>query len=172
MRCNATAQRRACSFHGSVAATFPAQPTGMRAAMVDRAIDPAALLSEVAGHHNGASVLFVGTVRELNEGQPVNGLDYTAYGAMAQRELSDIIAEAAARWQTSDIVVEHRVGELALGDISVAIAAAHPHRAQAFDAARYVIEELKKRAPIWKRERYVDGRAEWVAAASAAVAAK
>jgi molybdopterin synthase catalytic subunit len=134
--------------------------------MVDHAIDVAALLREVADHRNGASVLFLGTVREINEGAPVTGLDYSAYGAMAQRELSDIVAEAAKRWETPDIVVEHRVGELALGDISVAIAAAHPHRAQAFEAARYVIEELKRRAPIWKREHYVDGRAEWVAAAS------
>ena len=144
----------------------------MRAAMVDRPIDTAALLSEVADHRNGASVLFIGTVREMNDGEPVTGLDYSAYGAMAQRELSDIAVEAAKRWETTDIVVEHRIGELGLGDISVAIAAAHPHRAQAFEAARYVIEELKRRAPIWKREHYVDGRAEWVAAASEAVGAK
>lgn len=138
----------------------------MRAAMVDRPIEPAALLREVSDHRNGASVLFVGTVRELNDGAPVTGLDYSAYGAMAQRELGDILAEAARRWETTDIVVEHRIGELGLGDVSVAIAAAHPHRGQAFEAARYVIEELKRRAPIWKREHYVDGRAEWVAAAS------
>ena len=137
----------------------------MRAAMVDHPIDTAALLREVAEHRNGATVLFLGTVRELNEGELVTGLDYSAYGAMAQRELTDIIAEAAKRWETSDIAVEHRVGELGLGDVSVAIAAAHPHRAQAFEAARYVIEELKRRAPIWKREHYVDGRAEWVSTA-------
>ena len=140
--------------------------------MVDRPIDTAALLDEVAGHHNGASVLFIGTVREMNDGSPVSGLDYSAYGAMAQRELQDIVAEAARKWQTDDIVCEHRTGELALGDISVAIAAAHAHRGQAFDAARYVIEELKKRAPIWKREHYVDGRAEWVAAATETVVSK
>ncbi len=138
----------------------------MRAAMVDRPIDSAALLKEVADHRNGASVLFIGTVRELNDGEPVKGLDYSAYGAMAQKELGDIAAEAAEKFDTSDIVVEHRVGELGLGDVSVAIAVAHPHRGQAFDAARYVIEELKKRAPIWKREHYGDGRAEWVSAAS------
>lgn len=144
----------------------------MRAAMVDGPIDTAALLAEVADYRHGATVLFVGTVREIHEGQPVSGLDYSAYGAMAQREMADIIAEAAKRWDTTDIVVEHRVGELELGEVSVAIAAAHPHRAQAFEAARYVIEELKRRAPIWKREHYVDGRAEWVAAATDAVGAK
>jgi molybdopterin synthase catalytic subunit len=140
----------------------------MRAAMVDRPIDTAALLREVAGPGNGASVLFIGTVRDMNEGAPVSGLDYSAYSAMALREMTDIVAEAAQRWETTDVVVEHRTGALALGDVSVAIAAAHPHRAQAFEAARYVIEELKRRAPIWKREHYVDGRAEWVEARTAA----
>lgn len=134
----------------------------MRTAIVDRPIDAAALLDEVSKHRNGATVLFVGTVRNVNDGAPVSGLDYSAYGAMAERELRAIVEEAAETWDTTDIVVEHRTGELSLGDVSVAIAAAHPHRAQAFEAARYVIEELKRRAPIWKREHYVDGRSEWV----------
>jgi molybdopterin synthase catalytic subunit len=144
----------------------------MRSAMVDHAIDASRLLLEVADHRNGASVLFVGTVRDINDGMPVTGLDYTAYGAMAQRELADIVSEAAKRWETQDIVVEHRVGELQLGDVSVAIAVAHPHRGQAFEAARYVIEELKRRAPIWKREHYVDGRTDWVSTATEAAGAK
>ena len=134
----------------------------MRTAMVDRPINTGALLEEVSQHRNGATVLFVGTVREINDGSPVSGLDYSAYGAMADREIRAIVEEASVKWGTTDIVVEHRIGELELGDVSVAIAAAHPHRAQAFEAARYVIEELKRRAPIWKREHYVDGRSEWV----------
>lgn len=134
----------------------------MRSAIVQRPIDSCALVDEVAAHRNGATVLFIGTVREVNEGAAVDGLDYSAYGAMAERELRSIVEEAASRSGASDIVVEHRVGELALGDVSVAIAAAHPHRAEAFEAARYVIEEIKKRVPIWKREHYRDGRAEWV----------
>lgn len=134
----------------------------MRTAIVDRPIDSAALLEEVAKHRNGATVLFVGTVRDVNDGAPVTALDYSAYGAMAERELRAIVEEAAEKWDTTDLVVEHRIGELSLGDVSVAIAAAHPHRAEAFEAARYVIEELKRRAPIWKREHYVDGRSEWV----------
>ena len=73
-------------------------------------------------------------------------------------------AEAVKRWKTHDIAVEHRIGTLDLGEASVAIAAAHPHRAEAFEAARYIIEELKRRLPIWKREHYVDGRSEWVSA--------
>jgi len=135
----------------------------MRTALVRRAIDPCALLDEVASTRNGAVVLFVGTVREMNDGAEVSGLDYSAYEAMAERELLAIVEEAARRSGTSDVVVEHRIGTLGLGDVSVAIAVAHPHRGEAYEASRYVIEELKKRLPIWKREHYVDGRAEWVA---------
>jgi len=134
----------------------------MRTAIVDHAIDSCALLSEVAGTRNGATVLFVGTVRDTNEGAPVSGLDYSSYAAMAEKELAAIVLEAVERWDTSDIVVEHRIGTLELGDASVAIAVAHPHRAQGYEASRYIIEELKKRLPIWKREHYVDGRSEWV----------
>lgn len=139
----------------------------MRTAIVGRRLDPCALLAEVANAANGASVLFVGTVRNVNDDVPVSGLDYTAYNAMAERELGAIVREAVQRWKTSDIVVEHRIGALDLGEASVAIAAAHPHRGEAFEASRYIIEELKKRLPIWKREHYVDGRSEWVAAGSA-----
>jgi len=134
----------------------------MRTAIVERPIDPAALLEEVAGSHNGATVLFVGTVRDVNDGAPVSGLDYSAYRGMAEHELESIAREAANRWHTRDVVVEHRLGTLALGDASVAIAVAHPHRGEAYDASRYIIEELKKRLPVWKREHYTDGRSEWV----------
>ena len=120
----------------------------------------------MAQQRNGATVLFVGTVRDVNDGAAVTGLDYSAYAAMAERELAEIVAEAAKCWSTQDLVVEHRVGTLGLGEASVAIAAAHPHRGEAFEAARHIIEELKKRLPIWKRERYADGRAEWVDATS------
>lgn len=135
----------------------------MRSAIVDRAIDSCALLAEVGSVRNGAAVLFVGTVRDMNDGAAVSALDYSAYSEMAERELVSIVSEAAERWETDDIVVEHRIGALALGDVSVAIAVAHRHRGEAYEASRYVIEELKKRLPIWKREHYVDGRAEWVA---------
>lgn len=134
----------------------------MRVAIVRSPLDPSALLAEVAASANGALVLFVGTVREINEGRAVEGIEYTAYESMAARELDTIAAEAASRFETDHIVVEHRVGALAVGDASVVIAVAHPHRAQAYDASRYVIEELKRRVPIWKREAYVDGTREWV----------
>ena len=134
----------------------------MRAALVERPLDPARLLAEVASPANGAAVLFVGTVRETNEGRAVTGIDYSAYAGMAERELGDIALEAAERFGTTHVVVEHRVGTLGLGEASVAIAVAHPRRAQAYEASRWVIEEIKRRVPIWKREHYEDGTREWV----------
>jgi len=134
----------------------------MRSAVARRAIDTSALLAEVRRLRNGAVVLFVGTVREMNEGRAVTGMEYTAYEAMAERELATIVGEAVSRFGTDDILVEHRLGSLELGEVSVAVVAAHPHRAPAFDAARYVIEELKRRVPIWKLEHYADGTREWV----------
>jgi molybdopterin synthase catalytic subunit len=134
----------------------------MRSALVRHPIDPASLLAEVARPGNGAAVLFVGTVRDVNDGRDVTGMEYTAYESMAERELGAVAREAAERFGTDDLVVEHRLGELTIGEVSVAIVAAHAHRAQAFEAARYVIEELKRRIPIWKLEHYVDGTREWV----------
>lgn len=142
----------------------------MRSALVTRPIDPAALLAGVQAHANGASVLFVGTVRDVNDGRAVTGIEYSAYGAMAERELASIVMEAVGRFDTADIVVEHRIGQLDLGDASVAVAVAHPRRAAAFEAARYVVEELKRRVPIWKLEGYADGTREWVDPTGQAVA--
>lgn len=139
----------------------------MHTAIVERVVDPCAVLRAVGGHHNGAAVLFVGTVREENEGAPVTGLDYSAYASMAEAELAAIALEAAERWSTEDVAIEHRVGTLSLGEASVAIAVGHAHRGEAYEASRYIIEELKRRLPVWKREHYADGRAEWVANAAA-----
>ncbi|MDB4875399.1 MAG: molybdopterin converting factor [Gemmatimonadetes bacterium] len=142
----------------------------MRTAIVDEPIDTAALVAEVGRHANGATLLFVGTVREVNDGRAVSGMEYKAYRSMAERELADIAREARAEFGTDDVVVEHRLGTLGLGEASVAIAVAHAHRGAAYDASRYVIEQLKKRVPIWKLEHYVDGSREWVGAASASAA--
>lgn len=134
----------------------------MRTAIVSRPIDPASLLAEVTRASTGATVLFVGTVRDRSEGRAVTGIEYAAYGPMAERELAAIAAAAAGQFDTPDIVVEHRVGRLALGEASVAIAVAHPHRAAAYDASRHIIEQIKQRLPVWKREAYADGSREWV----------
>ena len=100
--------------------------------------------------------------RHTNDDRSVTGIDYSAYTAMAESELEAILAEAQDRFGVTALVVEHRIGVLGLGDVSVAIAAAHPHRAPALDCTRFVIDEIKKRVPIWKLEHYVDGTREWV----------
>jgi molybdopterin synthase catalytic subunit len=113
----------------------------------------------------------VGTVRDLNDGKRVDGMDYTAYVAMAEREMMTIADEAADRFPGSFVVIVHRIGQLGLGEASVAIATSHQHRDPAYSASRYVIEQLKARVPIWKREHYVDGTRDWVANAPSEVRA-
>ncbi len=134
----------------------------MRSAIVDRPLDAPALVGEVSSAGCGAVVLFVGTVRDSNDGRAVAGIEYSSYRAMAEREFRAILDEAAARFPGARVAAEHRVGALALGEASVAIAVAHAHRGAAYDASRFVIEELKRRLPIWKREQYADGTREWV----------
>jgi molybdopterin synthase catalytic subunit len=133
-----------------------------RSALVDRPIDASSLVAEVSAAECGAVSLFLGTVRDTNDARAVNGIDYTAYTAMAEAELARIVSEAGKHFGVTSLVVEHRVGSLALGEVSIGIAAAHAHRAPALDSVRYVIEEIKKRVPIWKMERYSDGTQSWV----------
>jgi molybdopterin synthase catalytic subunit len=132
------------------------------ARLVREPIDPSALVASVSRPANGAVLLFIGAVREVNDGREVTGIEYSAYEPMAARELSDIASEAGKRFGVTDIAVEHRLGELAPEEASVGIAVAHPHRAEAYEASRWIIEEIKRRVPIWKREHYADGTREWV----------
>jgi molybdopterin synthase catalytic subunit len=134
----------------------------IRSAIVTSAIDVTALITEVTSAATGASTVFLGTVREVNEGRGVSGIEYTAYAAMAAEELERIAHEAALRFDGVNVAIEHRVGTLELTDVSVAIAVAHARRAPAMDANRFIIEELKRRVPIWKREHYTDGDWQWV----------
>jgi molybdopterin synthase catalytic subunit len=125
-------------------------------------IDAASLLGAVAAPSDGAVLLFWGVVRDHNDGRAVGHLEYDAYVEMAESVLREIVAEARARWETGEIAVVHRIGRLEVGEGSVAIAVASPHRAAAYDASRFVIEELKRRVPIWKREGYLEGEARWL----------
>ena len=134
----------------------------MRSAIVRQPIDVGSLLAEVASPANGATALFTGSVREINDGRGVTGIDYDAYESMAAEELARIVGETCDKFETADVVAEHRVGLLALGEVSVAIAVGHAHRGPAFDAARHVIEQIKRRVPIWKQELYTDGTRGWV----------
>ena len=134
----------------------------MHTAITRGPISPDAVLRHVGGPEDGAAILFLGTVRNHNEGAPVSGMTYDAYADMAERVLAEIAAEGAESLGSARLAVVHRVGQLEIGDVSVAIAASSPHRAESFDAARYVIEEIKKRLPVWKKEHYVEGEARWL----------
>ncbi len=125
-------------------------------------LDAAAAALAVSGSGHGATVTFAGTVRDFSDGRGVVALEYSAYAAMALRQLGAIVDEASVMYDGASIVAAHRTGPLQIGDVAVVVAAAHAHRAPAFDACRYVIEEIKKRVPIWKREQYVDGTESWV----------
>lgn len=125
-------------------------------------IDVPRLLDRVRGARHGAVLLFLGVVRETNDGRAVTGIEYSAYESMAARELHAIAAEGGERHPESDIAIVHRLGELALEEVSVGIAVGHAHREQGYALSRWIIEELKRRVPIWKREQYVDGGVGWV----------
>ena len=135
----------------------------MRAWLTDAAIDVQQVLDEVGSSADGAVLLFLGTVREQNDGRSVSGMRYDAYAAMAEGVLGEIAAEAAQQLGTDRVAVVHRVGELPIGAISVAIAVSAPHREPVFAAGRFLIEELKRRLPVWKHEHYVDGESQWLA---------
>lgn len=105
---------------------------------------------------------FLGVVRpEAHDGRTVRGLWYEAHEAMATAEFEAIGREAARRFDDARVAIVHRIGDVAVGEVSVVVLAAAPHRDAAFAACRYAIDELKRRAPIWKKERYASGGAEW-----------
>ena len=118
-------------------------------------IDLAALLAK--GPADGAVCLFVGIVRNENAGRRVSHLEYEAYEDMALPLMEQIAAEAARCWPVTDVRVVHRLGQLEVGEPSVAVAVASPHRPEAFAACRYVIDTLKATVPIWKKEFYENG---------------
>jgi molybdopterin synthase catalytic subunit len=123
------------------------------------AIDLGSLQATAA--RDGALCLFAGVVRNENDGRRVTHLEYEAYEEMALLVLGEIEAEARSRWPVSEVRVVHRLGRLEIGEASVAVAVASPHRAEAFAACRYVIDTLKAKAPIWKKE-FFEGGACWV----------
>ena len=132
------------------------------AAITPSAIDVMALLHSVQDPGDGAQLLFVGVVRNQAEGRAVSGMRYDAYEEMANEVLLAIAGEAESEHDVSSVRVVHRIGELVVGEASVAIAVGGPHRDPAYRASRYMIEEIKKRLPIWKHEHFIDGDARWV----------
>jgi len=124
-------------------------------------IDVAALLAAAGSDADGALTLFGGTVRDHNAGRRVERLEYHAYPEMALREMEKIEREALERFAISGVWAVHRTGELSVGETAVAVVVAAPHRDDAFEACRFVIDTLKQRVPIWKKE-YFEGGEAWI----------
>ena len=124
-------------------------------------LDVGDLLTEVQSPERGGTCVFLGTVRN---DAGVTSIDYSAYESMAVEEIERILAEARERWPRSRVMLQHRLGVIPVGEASIAIAAAAPHRDEAFAACRYAIEEVKKRLPVWKKELRGDGSEQWVEA--------
>jgi molybdopterin synthase catalytic subunit len=121
-----------------------------------------ALVAAVRGDDCGAVVTFQGVVRvTADDGRDVDGLSYEAYPAMALAEMRAIAQEAQTKFPGARVAIAHRVGDLGIGEASVAIVVAAPHRGVAFDACEYAIDELKTRVPIWKKEHYRSGGSAW-----------
>jgi len=125
---------------------------------------PIRVEEHVAGDQDpkyGAVVTFCGVVRSNNEGRAVTGIFYDCYREMAAAEMGRIVEGVVEEFGVGSLKVLHRIGELTVGDVSLLVVASAPHRREAFDAARRAVDEIKRRVPIWKKERYADATAEW-----------
>ena len=124
-------------------------------------LDAAALAAAVSSPRHGAVSTFVGVVRAVHAGRRVKGIDYDCFAPLAEKELGRILKEAEKRWPTK-VEARHRIGKLLVGEASVAVAAGAMHRPAAFEACRWAIDEIKRRLPVWKKERYVRGEGRWL----------
>ena len=125
-------------------------------------IETAALHARLADPACGGYACFEGWVRDTNDGQRVRQLEYEAFEALAVREGERIVAEAMSRFGVAHAACVHRLGDLAVGELAVLVGVSAPHRAEAFGACRYIIDEVKHRLPIWKKEHYLNGDSGWV----------
>ncbi|MGH8911934.1 MAG: molybdenum cofactor biosynthesis protein MoaE [Acidimicrobiia bacterium] len=138
------------------------QSQTVRIAVLDRPLDPAAAMAEVGRPAAGAVAVFVGTVRDHSTHHAgVTHLEYEAYEERVSDVIAVVVAEAEARWPILAGVVEHRIGRVDLGGAAVVVAVSASHRGDAFEAARYLIDEIKARAPLWKKEHWPGG-GQWV----------
>ena len=125
-------------------------------------IDFSGLTEWARSNQAGAVVLFLGTVREMTGDRRTVALDYEAYPEMARAKMRQVANDACMKWPVIRAAISHRFGHLELGDVSVAVAVSTPHRVDAFDAGRFLIDTLKQVVPIWKQENWADGTSEWV----------
>lgn len=131
-------------------------------AITDQPIDHARLTERVRSTRAGAVCTFLGTTREVTGDRRTDHLDYEAYAGMAEKTLADLEAKARQRWSLVEVAIEHRVGRVELGEISVVVAVSAPHRKEAFEACQWLMDTIKEVVPIWKKETWADGSEEWV----------
>ncbi|MFY9251896.1 MAG: molybdenum cofactor biosynthesis protein MoaE [Fuerstiella sp.] len=130
--------------------------------LTEKTINYQQVTEAVRSHNAGAVVLFLGTVREFTGDVHTASLEYDSYPAMAIQAMEQLKSEACECWSLQDVAIVHRTGKLELGEIAVAVAVSSAHRREAFEAGQWLLDTLKQRVPIWKKELYVDGRTEWV----------
>ena len=130
--------------------------------LTSQTIDVASLLARVGSTQAGAVVLFLGTAREFTAERRTASLEYDCYPAMARQKLAELEVEARQRWPIVECAIVHRLGAVALGEASVAVAVSTPHREAAFAAGKWLIDTLKEVVPIWKKEHWADGTTEWI----------
>jgi molybdopterin synthase catalytic subunit len=131
-------------------------------AVTDEPLDVAAHEAAVDGPESGAVVVFSGNVRNHDGGKPVRGIEYVGHPSAAA-VLAEVVAEVTARSEVEAVAVSHRLGELGVGDVALVVAVAAAHRQEAFAAAARLVDEVKHRLPVWKRQLFSDGTDEWVA---------
>lgn len=128
----------------------------------EQQLNPAALRAELLAADCGACVIFEGWVRDHHQGRAVQSLDYQAYPELAEREGGMILAEALQSYDVRRVLAVHRVGALRIGDLAVWVGVSAGHRDAAYEASRWIIDEIKAHVPIWKREHYLDGISDWL----------
>ena len=133
----------------------------MKSGIVGETIDPTRILNSVEDKGAGGTVMFLGTVRNRTNGAEVKGLEYEVYRRMAERRIDELEKEIKARWPIKAIRLVQREGKLRIGEVSVVVAVSAVHRKEAFEAARFAIEQIKTSFPIWKRETFAKGRKAW-----------
>lgn len=130
--------------------------------LTEQAIDVAMVLERVQSLSSGATVLFLGTTRQFTRGRETQSLDYECYQSMARAKLQELESEAVGRWKLERACIVHRLGHVALGEASIAIAVSAAHRDAAFAAGKWLIDTIKEVVPIWKKENWADGTSQWV----------
>jgi len=130
--------------------------------LTTKTIETQSILDSLRSEDCGATVLFLGTTRRLTDARLTETLTYTAYEEMARQQLSRLRDQALARWSIKRCVLVHRLGEVPVGEASVAVAVASPHRRDAFEAAQWLIDTLKQVVPVWKKEHWKDQAPQWV----------